>query len=54
MVRIWVPAGGGDELGAGALRGVVEHVTTASTATFAGSDELLALLVGQLAGRAGT
>jgi hypothetical protein len=54
VVRIWVPAGGGDELGAGALRGVVEHVTTASTATFAGSDELLALLVGQLAGRAGT
>lgn len=54
VVRIWVPAGGGDELSAGTLHGVVEHVTTAKATTFAGAEELLALLLGQLASRAGT
>lgn len=54
VVRIWVPAGGGDELSAGALRGVVEHVTSASSSTFAGGDELLDLLLGRLAIGAGT
>lgn len=54
VVRIWVPAGGGDELSAGALRGVLEHVASASSSTFAGGDELVDLLLGQLASRAGT
>lgn len=50
MVRIWHPAGGEAEsvVELGRLRGIVEHVASGRTDTFAGPDALMALLVSAL------